>query len=109
MGALFLFIAVVVLASYLMYCFYHHGFHRVYTLRKKGITKIPVVVQNIGNPNLDMPPSILGLDRSYLLGHPRPVLVKDFFNSKLTTVLKLKKTVTTVKVQWGVEKSGMAV
>jgi hypothetical protein len=70
-------------------------------LRKLGITKIPVVVQKIGNPDLEMQPQILGLTKEYLLKHERPVLVKDFFVDDLTTVLRLKNTIRTVQIQWG--------
>jgi len=79
----------------------NNGFHRVYTLRKLGITKIPVVVQKIGNPDLEMQPQILGLTKEYLLKHERPVLVKDFFVEDLTTILRLKNTIRTVQIQWG--------
>lgn len=87
----------------------NNGFHRVYTLRKLGIRRIPVVVQNIGNPDLEMAPSLLGLSRDYLLKHTRPVMVKDFFVDGLTTILRLKKIVRSVKVQWGFNQENMAV
>jgi|SRR2546422_579706 len=87
----------------------NNGFHRVYALRKSGIKKIPVVVQNIGNPDLEMAPQILGLSRDYLLKHPRPVLVKDFFADGLTTTLRLKDTVRSVRVQWGFDQMDMAI
>jgi hypothetical protein len=87
----------------------NNGFHRVYALRKKGITKIPVVIQKIGNPEFEFPPQILGLTSNYLLNHPRPVMVKDFFVKDLTTVLRMKKTVRTVQIQWGTNQLNMAV
>ena len=87
----------------------NNGFHRVYALRKSGVTKIPVVLQHFRNPDLEMPADILGLSRDYLLKHQRPVLVKDFFVDELTTVLRLKKTVRSVRVQWGFEQADMAI
>ncbi len=87
----------------------NNGFHRVYALRKQGITRIPVVVQNIGNPDLEMPPTILGLTKEYLLKHTRPVLVKDFFVDELTTTLRMKNTVRSVRIQWVFEQTDMAV
>lgn len=87
----------------------NNGFHRVFALRKQGITRIPVVVQNIGNADLEMPPAILGLSKEYLLKHTRPVLVKDFFTDELTTVLRMKNTVRSVRIQWGFEQTDMAV
>jgi len=87
----------------------NNGFHRVYALRKKGITKIPVVIQKIGNADLEFPPAILGLTRDYLLKHTRPVLVKDFFVDELTTIFRKKNTVRSVRVQFGFEQTDMAV
>ena len=87
----------------------NNGFHRVYALRKKGITKIPVVVQNIGNPDLEFPPEILGLTKDYLLKNPRPVLVKDFFVDELTTIFNKRNSLRSVRVQWGIDQSDMAV
>ena len=87
----------------------NNGFHRVYALKRKGVTKIPAVVQKIGNPDLEFPQAILGLTKDYLLQHPRPVLVKDFFINDLTTVLKKKSTIMSVRVQWGYDQMPMAV
>ena len=81
----------------------NNGFHRVYALYQKGIRDIPVVVQKIGNPSLEFPPNLLNLSREYLLGHKRPILVKDFFNNELTRDFKRKKTIRTVKIGLGVE------
>lgn len=75
----------------------NNGFHRVYALRRKGITRIPVVVQKIVNVELEFPKQILGLTKGYLLGNPRPILVKDFFTDGLTKEFKRKKMITTVQ------------
>ena len=76
----------------------NNGFHRVYALRKKGITRIPVVIQKVANPQLEFPPQLLGLSMEYLLNHPRPILVKDFFTPGLTREFKRKQMITTVQV-----------
>lgn len=81
----------------------NNGFHRVMALRMAGITHIPVVVQRIANPAVEFPEQIMGLSRAYLLNHPRPVLVKDFFDDTLIVELHLKPRRKTVKVTWGVE------
>lgn len=81
----------------------NNGFHRVVALRMAGITQIPVVVQHVANPAVEFPEQILGLTRDYLLNHPRPVLVKDFFDATLIAELHLKPRRKTVKVTWGVE------
>ena len=87
----------------------NNGFHRVFALRKKGILKIPVVIQNIGNPELEFPPKILNLTKNYLLTHPRPVLVKDFFNPNLTKIFKRKEMIRTVRIDLGVDMTDLDV
>lgn len=76
----------------------NNGFHRVYALRRKGITSIPVVVAEVTNPATEFPPQMLGLPSQYLLGDTRPILVKDFFNEGLTREFNRKKMITTVQV-----------
>jgi hypothetical protein len=76
----------------------NNGFHRVFALRSIGITKIPVVVQHIRNPQLEFPPQVVGLPKEYLLTHPRPVLVGDFFKDDLAITLKVRDRIKTVTV-----------
>ena len=80
-----------------------NGFHRAYTLRKKGIKKIPLLVKKIGNADLELPSNIKGLEKNYLLKHPRPILVKDFFNEDLVRVFKVKKSTSILNVKWDTE------
>jgi hypothetical protein len=86
----------------------NNGFHRVYTLRKLGVEQIPVVVQQIGNPDLEMPLELYGLSREYLLTHSRPILCRDFLTDALTVTLRLKNTIRSVRVQWAFEQTDMA-
>jgi len=76
----------------------NNGFHRVYALRRKGITRIPVVIQQVANPAIEFPPQLLGLSRDYLLNNPRPIMVKDFFTEGLTREFNRKKMITTVQI-----------
>lgn len=83
----------------------NNGFHRVYALRQKNITEIPVVIQNIGNPNLDLPQITPGIPNGYFLQTPRPIVTKDFFNSDLVETLEVKDTITNVRVNWNSDGS----
>lgn len=76
----------------------NNGFHRVYALRRRGITRIPVVIQQVTNPAIEFPQQMLGLSSAYLLNDPRPILVKDFFTNGLTREFSRKKMITTVQV-----------
>ena len=40
-----------------------NGFHRVFALRSIGVTEIPVVIQQVTNPQLEFPPQVAGLPR----------------------------------------------
>jgi len=81
----------------------NNGFHRVVALKKRGVSRIPVVVQQATNPDIEFPGQVLGLSKQYLLNNPRPVLVKDFFDDQLTVELRLKPRMKTLKVAWGEE------
>jgi hypothetical protein len=77
----------------------NNGFHRVYALRALGVEKIPVVVQHARNPQLEFPQQVGGLPREYLLGSPRPVLMKDFFLDDFCISLKAKDRIKVVTLQ----------
>ncbi len=81
-----------------------NGFHRAYALRKKGIKKIPLLLKKIGNADLDFPSEIQGLKKDYLLKHPRPIMIKDFFNADLVRTFKRKQTTTILNIKCDSDK-----
>ncbi len=78
----------------------NNGFHRAYALRSIGVTHIPILVQRVGNQQLEFPPAVADLPREYLLGAERPALMKDFLNPQLTRKLRVKAQNKIVQVQW---------
>lgn len=82
----------------------NNGFHRVFALRSLGVKTIPVVVQHVRNPQLEFPPQVAGLPKEYLLTHPRPVLVGDFFEPDFAMTLKVRDRIKTVTVSVGVSQ-----
>jgi hypothetical protein len=82
----------------------NNGFHRVYALRSLGVGEIPVVVQQVRNIQLEFPPTVAGLPREYLLGAPRPVLLKDFFDPDFAITLKVRERVKMVTVGIGLSQ-----
>ncbi len=76
----------------------NNGFHRVYALRTRGVTEIPVVLQEVRNPQLEFPPNVAGIPKEYLLGHPRPVLMRDFFESDFAITLQVRERMKIVTV-----------
>jgi len=81
-----------------------NGFHRTVALRSSGITRVPVVVRHVANPDIGFPDQYLGLSRGYLLQNSRPVIVADFFDETLTLELRLKPRRKVLKVAWAPEE-----
>jgi len=82
----------------------NNGFHRVFALRSLGIESIPVVIQHVTNVQLEFPPQVAGLPKEYLLGVPRPVLMKDFFEPEFSITLKVRERIKMVTVGIGVNQ-----
>ena len=83
--------------------FLNNGFHRVYALRKAGVTQIPVVIQTISNPALEFPAVYQNIPKEYLLTADRLPMMEDYFNETMTIQLKQKARRRGVKVVWGAE------
>lgn len=80
--------------------FLNNGFHRVYALRKKGITHIPVAVQQVANVALEFPPTYQNIPREYLLQAQRLPTMRDYFDAQLSIDLKAKARRRGIKVVW---------
>ncbi|HEV2225394.1 MAG TPA: hypothetical protein VGR56_01160 [Nitrososphaerales archaeon] len=78
----------------------NNGFHRLFALRRKGMLKAPVVVQQITNWNLELAPQISGIPTTYLVTTPRPSLLKDFFSPSISRELPMKSRDRSVQIQW---------
>ncbi len=76
----------------------NNGFHRVIALRRLGVERIPVVVQRVTNPQLEVPPALGGLPRDYFVQHTRPPLVKDFFRQGFTVKFRVRERVKLVNL-----------
>ncbi len=69
----------------------NNGFHRAFALRSMGVRHAPMVLQRIRHPEIELPPTIAGIPRSELIDRPRPVLLRDFFDPVLTTILQVER------------------
>jgi hypothetical protein len=83
----------------------NNGFHRLYALRRLGITHAPVVVQQITHPEVELPPAITELPREHLVENPRPGLMKDFFDDRLTCLVTQRGFIKAVHVGWAANES----
>lgn len=82
----------------------NNGFHRVYALRSLGVARIPIVIQQIRNVQLEFPQVVAGLPKEYLLNVPRPVLIKDFFEPEFAITLKVRERIKMVTLGIGVNQ-----
>jgi len=82
----------------------NNGFHRVFSLRSLGVKKVPMAIQHVQNPDLEINGAIAGLPKEYLLGAPRPVLMKDFFEPDFVADLDAKERIRTVGISIGLNQ-----
>lgn len=87
----------------------NNGFHRAYTLREVGATRVPCVIQQVsrpeelgvvGNASLRRQPEVF-------LESPRPPLLKDFFNPRLCAQVSLIPTRKHIRISFNVEERDM--
>jgi len=76
----------------------NNGFHRVVALRRLGVDRIPIVLQLVANPQLELGSELGGLSQDYLTQHPRPALVKDFFEDGFTVTLRVRERIKLVNL-----------
>ncbi len=83
----------------------NNGFHRLYALRALGVSHAPVVVQRVTHPDLELPPQIADLPREYLTTAPRPGVMKDFFDERLTCEVLQRNFLKALQIGWGINES----
>jgi hypothetical protein len=85
----------------------NNGSHRAYTLRKMGIREVPCIIQHPSSlDQLDVISSSDIMDnREFFLRHPRPSMLKDYFNPKLHKVMRVNRRLRQVTVRFEVEET----
>jgi hypothetical protein len=83
----------------------NNGFHRLNALRALGISHAPAVIQHVTHPDIELPAVIQDLPRDYLIKTPRPGLMKDFFDQRLTCEIRQRRFLKVVNVGWGTNES----
>jgi hypothetical protein len=76
----------------------NNGFHRVVALRQLGVERVPLVLQRVENPDLELPAELGGISRDYLIRHPRPALVNDFLEPGFTLKLRARERMRVVNL-----------
>src|SRR5207247_389945 len=87
----------------------NNGSHRAYALRKMGFTHVPCIVQHVSSRDeLDIvAASDVVEDPDYYLKHPRPAMLKDYFNPKLYKIMPVNRRMNQVIVKFQVEETNV--
>jgi len=80
----------------------HNGYHRACALRELGITHAPCVIQTVTRRDeLDLiAKPIVARDPGYFFNAPRPPLLKDFWDARISTLLPVKRMRRTIEVSF---------
>ncbi|HEX8280023.1 MAG TPA: hypothetical protein VF551_01490 [Chthoniobacterales bacterium] len=84
----------------------NNGSHRAYALRDMGFTHVPCVVQHVSTRDeLDVvAASAIRNDPNTYLKHPRPSMLKDYFNPELRKIIPVHRKVRQITVKFQVEE-----
>jgi hypothetical protein len=84
----------------------NNGSHRAYALRDLGFTHAPCIVQFVSSRDeLDVVPSgDLKENPELYLRHPRPPLLKDYFNPNLRKIAPVRRRLRQVTVKFEVDE-----
>ena len=82
----------------------NNGSHRAYALRDMGFTHVPCVIQHVTTRDeLDVvAASAIRQDPDYYLKHPRPSMLKDYFNPHLRKVMAVNRRVRQITVKFDI-------
>ncbi len=84
----------------------NNGSHRAYALREMGIKHVPCIVQHVSSRE---ELSVLGCTAvtdapSFYLQEPRPMMLKDYFDPRLSKVMPVHRRVRQVTVKFEVDE-----
>lgn len=84
----------------------NNGSHRAYALRELGFTHVPCVVQHVATRDeLEVvATSRLRREPDYFLKHPRPSMLKDYFNPRLRKIFPVQRQLRQLKVRFSVSE-----
>lgn len=85
----------------------HNGSHRAYALREMGFTHLPCIIKRIGSREelKAFASSKVLRDPDLYLRHPRPPLLKDYFDPRLRRVVPVPRKTRQVRVTIRVEET----
>jgi hypothetical protein len=83
----------------------NNGSHRAFALRGLGVTQVPCIVQRVTRrEELEVVANDeLARHADVYLRHPRPPVLKDYFDSELRTVVAAPRRWMQISVKWVAE------
>lgn len=83
----------------------NNGGHRAYALRDLGVTHVPCIIKRVANREelRAIAPSDLRKNVDLFLKHPRPSVLKDYFNPRLRKVVTTPRRLYQIKVSFDIE------
>jgi hypothetical protein len=87
----------------------NNGSHRAYALRKLGITHVPCVVQHVSlrDELALVASSDIDRDPDAYLKHPRPSMLKDYFDPRLHTAMPVHRRMQQVTIRFEFEEGSV--
>jgi hypothetical protein len=85
----------------------NNGSHRAYALHDLGVTHVPCIVQHVSSMDeLDVVATSQIVEKAdFFLKHPRPSMLKDYFNPRVRKVFKAHRRVREITVRIIVEET----
>jgi hypothetical protein len=85
----------------------NNGSHRAYALRDLGVTHVPCIIQHVSSMDelAVVATSQIVEKAEFFLKHPRPSMLRDYFNSQLRKVMKAHIKVRQISVRIVVEET----
>jgi hypothetical protein len=83
----------------------NNGSHRAFALREAGIKQVPCIVQHVSRRDeLELVLPLLQQHPELYLTHPRPPVLKDYFDAQLRKLVAVPRRLRHVRVTFGVEQ-----
>lgn len=84
----------------------HNGSHRAYALRSMGIKRVPCIIQYASNRDefAMAAPNNVVQHADFYLKHPRPPMLKDYFNPRLRKIVDVQRVLRQVKIHFSVSE-----
>jgi hypothetical protein len=85
----------------------NNGSHRACALRELGITRVPCIVQHVSSrEELNVLACTAVTDKpNFFLKEPRPMMLKDYFDSRLRKVMSVHRRLRQVRVKFEVDEA----